>query len=126
MRPYYVNVNDKYIGLFQVRLIFQKHYHYVLSSSYICCTTYFNHDSDVSAMLFSHFLFVSDFTLLCSSEKSTAVQASLSFLFPSQDGCTHSYIIPLPSQTYTHFHSVVLCFIGLIARVCLGLNIVAK
>lgn len=78
-------------------------------------------------MPFSHFLFVSDFTLLCFSKERVAVhQASLSFLFFSQDDCTHSYIIPLPSQTYTHFPSVLLYFTGLSASVCLGLDTVQK
>lgn len=72
----------------------------------------------------SHFVFIRDFTLLCFSKESSAVhQASLSLLFFSQDGCTHPYIIPLPSQTYTHFPCALLYFAGLAARVCLGFSV---
>lgn len=60
-------------------------------------------------------------------KESTAVHlVSLFFLFFSQGGCTHTYIISLPSQTHTHFPCVLLYFNGLAANVCLGLNVVQR
>lgn len=72
------------------------------------------------AVIFS--LVISPF---CASVK-RALLVSLFFLFFSQGGCTHTYIISLPSQTHTHFPCVLLYFNGLAANVCLGLNVVQR
>lgn len=89
------------------------------------CTSCY--DDGVSVTPFSHYLLGSGFTLLCFSKDSTAVhQVPLFLLFFSWDGCTHSYIISLPSQTHSHFPCVLLYFSGLAANVCLGLNKVQR